>query len=110
MLVSICIPTCNRARHLANCLRSLERSGATPGVDFEIRVSDNGSTDDAQEVVRAAQHRGRLETELLEATARRLQERFRANPDPAWLAGLVDTSDPVERVDTRGTAALRGLS
>jgi glycosyltransferase involved in cell wall biosynthesis len=57
VLVSICIPTYNRARHLANCLRSLESSGATPGVDFEICVSDNGSTDDTQEVVRAAQER-----------------------------------------------------
>jgi glycosyltransferase involved in cell wall biosynthesis len=57
MLISICIPTYNRARHLANCLRSLESSGARPGVDFEICVSDNGSTDDTQEVVRAAQQR-----------------------------------------------------
>jgi glycosyltransferase involved in cell wall biosynthesis len=53
--VSICIPTYNRARHLANCLHSLATCGSSAGVDFEICISDNGSTDDTAAVVEAAQ-------------------------------------------------------
>ena len=56
MLISICIPTYNRARHLANCLHSIANCGAQAGVDFEVCVSDNGSSDDTAEVVRNAQH------------------------------------------------------
>ena len=55
MRLSICIPTYNRASHLANCLHSIANCGARPGVDFEVCVSDNGSTDGTAEVVAAAQ-------------------------------------------------------
>lgn len=55
MRISICIPTYNRARHLANCLHSIANCGSVAGVDFEVCVSDNGSTDDTAEVVRNAQ-------------------------------------------------------
>jgi predicted dehydrogenase len=77
----------------------------------EALVSRPDSDDESRyALAELLQSRGRLEPELLEATARRLHELFRVNPDPAWLAGLVSASDPAEGVDTRGTAALRGLS
>jgi glycosyltransferase involved in cell wall biosynthesis len=57
MKISICIPTYNRAAHLANCLQSLLVCAESGAVDFEVCISDNASTDDTQEVVRRAQVR-----------------------------------------------------
>ena len=50
-LLSICIPTYNRAECLEDCLRSLER--ATQGLidRVQIVISDNASTDHTPEVV-----------------------------------------------------------
>lgn len=53
MKISICIPTYNRAVHLANCLNSIALSDSV-GIDFEVCVSDNCSSDDTQSVIRAA--------------------------------------------------------
>jgi glycosyltransferase involved in cell wall biosynthesis len=55
--ISICIPTYNRAAHLANCLNSLIVNRERTDVEFEVCVSDNGSTDNTADVVRAAQAR-----------------------------------------------------
>lgn len=55
MKVSICIPTFNRARHLTNCLQSIVSNEVKDRTDFEVCVSDNGSTDDTEQVVRRAQ-------------------------------------------------------
>lgn len=55
MKISICIPTYNRATHLNNCLHSIISNRSRSTVDFEVCVSDNGSTDGTAEVVRAAQ-------------------------------------------------------
>ena len=57
MKLSVCIPTYNRAGHLANCLSSLVKNRERSPVEFEVCVSDNGSTDNTEEVVRAAQAR-----------------------------------------------------
>lgn len=53
--ISICIPTFNRASRLVNCLQSIKLNRATEDVDYEVCISDNGSTDNTLEVVRAAE-------------------------------------------------------
>jgi glycosyltransferase involved in cell wall biosynthesis len=53
--ISVCIPTYNRARFLANCLQSVIANRNRSGIDFEVCVSDNCSTDDTREVVRSAE-------------------------------------------------------
>lgn len=50
MLLSVIIPTYNRAGILENCLESLQHQ-TLPREDFEIIVSDDGSTDCTQKVV-----------------------------------------------------------
>jgi len=55
MNISICIPTYNRAIHLANCLRSIIASKLKSSIDFQVCVSDNCSTDETERVVRSAQ-------------------------------------------------------
>ncbi len=55
MKLSICIPTFNRANHLADCLNSLIISKQNTKNDFEICVSDNNSTDNTEKVVKNAQ-------------------------------------------------------
>jgi len=47
--VTVCVPTYNRARHLASCLTSIL---AQTFPDFEVIVSDNCSPDDTGDVVR----------------------------------------------------------
>jgi len=53
--VSICIPTYNRAAHLANCLQSIASNKGISTLDFQVCVSDNCSTDETEEVVSRAQ-------------------------------------------------------
>ena len=50
--LSICIPTFKRAKHLNNCLNSILLAKKAPGFDFEICISDNGSTDDTEKIVK----------------------------------------------------------
>ena len=57
VLLSICIPTFNRATHLVNCLQSLSSAGAFGRDDVEVCVSDNGSTDTTWAVIEAARER-----------------------------------------------------
>lgn len=57
MKLSICIPTFNRASHLRNCLNSIPASAFGTRDDFEVCVSDNGSTDMTRQVVEEAQRR-----------------------------------------------------
>jgi glycosyltransferase involved in cell wall biosynthesis len=58
--LSICIPTYNRARNLANCLHSIALNVAASRADVEVCVSDNCSTDDTEQVVREAQSKLRI--------------------------------------------------
>jgi glycosyltransferase involved in cell wall biosynthesis len=55
MKLSICIPTYNRAAHLANCLNSIILCKARSDLKFQVCISDNHSTDGTEEVVRNAQ-------------------------------------------------------
>lgn len=59
-LLSICIPTFNRSRFLAELLASLHScsSPGALGTAAELIVSDNHSIDDTAEIVRGFQHRG----------------------------------------------------
>jgi poly(ribitol-phosphate) beta-N-acetylglucosaminyltransferase len=57
-LISLCIPTFNRARYLDSLLRSLTAELAAFPHAFEIVISDNACTDDTPEVV--ARHQGAL--------------------------------------------------
>lgn len=52
--LSICIPTYNRAQHLANCLQSII-SNPPDGLEIQVCVSDNCSGDETERVVRVAQ-------------------------------------------------------
>jgi glycosyltransferase involved in cell wall biosynthesis len=55
--LSICIPTYNRAGHLANCLESVIAASTRSRMAFQVCVSDNCSTDETASVVAAAQQR-----------------------------------------------------
>lgn len=55
MKISICIPTYNRAMHLANCLQSIISNKLRSEIDFQVCVSDNGSTDTTEDAVRRGQ-------------------------------------------------------
>ena len=58
-ILTVAVPTCNGARHLAEALRSVL---SQEGVAFELLVSDDRSDDDTLEVVRtAAGDRARIE-------------------------------------------------
>lgn len=54
MKLSICIPTYNRASHLANCLNSIISCSLNSDLKFQVCVSDNHSTDDTESVVQTA--------------------------------------------------------
>ena len=55
MKLSICIPTYNRASHLANCLNSIIRCSSVSSLPFQVCVSDNHSTDHTEDVIKHAQ-------------------------------------------------------
>jgi glycosyltransferase involved in cell wall biosynthesis len=52
--LSIVLPCLNEAETLATCIRKAKRSLESLGVDGEVVVADNGSTDGSQEIARAA--------------------------------------------------------
>ena len=54
-ILSICIPTYNRATFLGGCLESLARLDSKYWEDIEVIVSDNASTDSTREVVESYQ-------------------------------------------------------
>lgn len=55
MRLSICIPTYNRAAHLANCLNSVAASKSRSKTSVQVCVSDNCSTNETESVVLSAQ-------------------------------------------------------
>lgn len=54
MKLTVCVPTYNRAGHLANCLESIRIARERAGGEVQICVSDNASTDATPTVVAAA--------------------------------------------------------
>jgi abequosyltransferase len=50
-ILSICIPTYNRAKFLGECLESLAHLDVKYWRDVEVIVSDNASTDNTREIV-----------------------------------------------------------
>lgn len=52
MKLSICIPTYNRAAHLANCLNSIILCNLQSDFKFQVCISDNNSTDGTEAIVR----------------------------------------------------------
>ena len=54
--LSICIPTYNRAKHLQNCLQSINTAAQhlDERLNVEICISDNCSSDTTEDVVRRA--------------------------------------------------------
>ena len=50
--LSICIPTFKRAIYLNNCLNSILLAKKATGFEFEICISDNGSTDNTEDIVK----------------------------------------------------------
>lgn len=59
-LLSICIPTYNRDKYLSNLLESIISNVDSFNFNVEICISDNGSTDDTEVVVKKASERIRL--------------------------------------------------
>ena len=55
MKLSICIPTYNRGKHLADCLNSIISCSLKSTLKFQVCISDNYSTDTTYDVVRNAQ-------------------------------------------------------
>lgn len=53
--LSICLPTYNRGKLLANCIESFVRAGASYWDRIELLVSDNASTDETEQVVKMFQ-------------------------------------------------------
>ena len=49
MLISICIPTYNRPKHLLNCLNSLSQQ---TNKKFEVCISDNCSKEDVKKIIK----------------------------------------------------------
>ena len=54
--IAICITTYNRATRLENCLNSIAIASKQYDGRFEVCISDNGSTDETDAVVKKANH------------------------------------------------------
>src|SRR5215210_40594 len=59
-LLSICIPTYNRAELLRSALHSVVRQAARIGAEVEVVVADNCSTDNTTDVVEWARQFGEI--------------------------------------------------
>ncbi len=101
--LSICIPTYNRSALLENCLRSIVASRRGAGLGIEVCVSDNGSTDDTEGVVRRAQAslpiRYRRNERNLGIPRNFLQVVAMAEGEFAWLLGDDDLLLPTALAD-----------
>ena len=51
ILLSICIPTYNRSQSLLNCLNSIHIAKKNSNINFEVCISDNGSSDNTVDVI-----------------------------------------------------------
>jgi len=51
MLLSICIPTFNRKKHLINCLNSIYVAKKNTSIEFEVCISDNCSDENLNDLI-----------------------------------------------------------
>lgn len=97
-LLSICIPTFNRARYLENCLESIRHSLVESNLHVEICISDNASVDNTSGVVALASHtlpvKYRRNTVNLGMAQNFLDVVAMAKGDYVWLIGDDDLLMP----------------
>lgn len=91
MLLSLCIPTYNRAPYLRQLLESITQSIPPGCQDLEIVISDNASTDDTASVILEYQQRLPIHVSRTEATIH-AEDNFRrvtkmASGRYLWLFG-----------------------
>jgi len=106
MKISICIPTYNRAAHLANCLQSIISNKSISKTDFQVCVSDNCSTDETESVVHSAQQKIPIEyrknPDNLGIPRNFLNAVEMADGDYVWLIGDDDLLLPDALVNISG--------
>jgi abequosyltransferase len=90
-MLSLCIPTFNRARFLDECLDSLRSTPSEVWERIEILISDNASTDCTQEVVRKYEKEYRIRYFRNETNIGGERNFFaaaeRASSDHVWVFG-----------------------
>lgn len=98
MKISICIPTYNRAKHLANCLQSIMLNTQSARADIQVCVSDNCSTDETECVVRRAQESLAIKYQKNHSNLGRVRNYLNvvdmADGDFVWLVGDDDLLMP----------------
>ncbi len=96
-LLSLCIPTFNRAQFLDACLDSLRSTSAEVWESVEILISDNASTDHTREVVRKYEQKYRIRYFRNETNIGGERNFFaaaeRASSDHVWVFGDDDLFD-----------------
>ena len=60
MKLSICIPTFNRKNKLINCLNSIYLASLNSKLDFEVCISDNGSSYDIYNLIKQFENKLKL--------------------------------------------------
>lgn len=106
MKLSICIPTYNRSKHLINCLESIVSNSISKGLDFQICISNNCSTDETESIVQS--YIGRLpikyhKNESNLGVARNVLKVIEmADSEFVWLIGDDDLLMPTAVVDVLG--------
>lgn len=83
--ISIVVPMYNEARHIARTLLSARTAAETAGLDCELIVADNGSSDDGPQIARAL---GASVLSLPGLTIGALRNRAAAASTGNWLAFL----------------------
>ena len=91
MNLSICIPTYNRARLLENCLHSIVNCIPSFQFEYEVCISDNGSTDETNDVIQSFTQRLNIVTSKNQANMGHVYNFLRvvdiAKGDFVWLIG-----------------------
>jgi len=91
MKISICIPTYNRASHLADCLNSIITCRLNSLLEFQVCISDNHSTDNTYEVVKNVQSKLNIKYHRNETNLGRVRNYLNvvnmADGEFVWLFG-----------------------
>ena len=114
MKLSICIPTYNRSKHLINCIESIVSNNISKGLDFQICISNNCSTDETESIVQS--YIGRLpikyhKNESNLGVARNVLKVIEmADSEFVWLIGDDDLLMPTAVVDVLGLIQNKNFS